>query len=75
MSLEEFYEVWDYVSELTITDDMWEQNIDCFKEITAELYRVEMMRKSNPDVNLKLLGKQLEIIFTTLKNNNLLNVK
>lgn len=39
-SYESFFEdVWDYVSQHIVDDDMWEKHIDDFQEVTFDLYQ------------------------------------
>jgi hypothetical protein len=73
---DDFTDVWDYVSQVTISDDWWFENIQAMKEITHELYLLDAKsinsNLEDPYIRIKLQGKMLEVIFTTLRRYNLL---
>ena len=62
-SIDDFYDIWDNVSEDIISDEFWNSHQDFIRDITYELYRVEL---KNGKINIKVCAKRLEIMFSSL---------
>lgn len=46
---EEFFEdVWDYVSNYIVNDDLWDAHIDKFQELTFDLYHIYKNTAGSP---------------------------
>ena len=62
---EEFMEdSWDYVSEMVVSDDFWDKNMEFIREVTFEIYRLQQRYYVNFDA--KIAGKTLEIFFSNI---------
>ncbi len=62
-SIDDFYDIWDNVSEDIISDDFWNTHQDFIRDITYELYRIEL---KNGKINIKVCAKRLETMFSSL---------
>lgn len=69
-NIDDYFDAWDYVPSEIISDVWWEKNLDCIKEMTFELWKLD---SKGEEVNLKKAGKRLEIIFSNLVRFGLLS--
>jgi asparagine synthetase A len=70
ISFEDYLDIWDYASLQTIPEDWWDSNIEMIMEMHNEMYRLFTLSESSIQSRgskIRFIGKNLEIIFSTLK--------
>lgn len=70
-----FEEVWDYVSQHIVDDDLWENHVEQFQEVTFDLYKIYSNTSMNlptgeviPLVSTKVYARIIESFVKNFKN-------